>query len=93
MEKKQPFKTITYGLNKLTGKQKIKLSEKGEDIILGPFEGAMDNLRISDIVRYKEDFQAEKKSFTIDSNTRALFLFDGNFKGSSALTKETIEAK
>ena len=91
--KKQPFKTITYGLNKLTGKQKIKLSEKGEDIILGPFEGAMDNLRISDIVRYKEDFQAEKKSFTIDSNTRALFLFDGNFKGSSALTKETIEAK
>ena len=90
--KKMPYKSVIYGLSLLKGKQKMKLSEKMEEVILGPFEGTMDNLRISDIVRYTEGFEPGKKAPEIDSNTRAAFLFDGDLKGSSGTSSALLEA-
>jgi len=89
--RKLPHRAAMYGINPVTGKQKIKLSDAGEDIVLGPFEGAMDNLRISDTVRYTADFQPGKEVPAMDLNTRALFLFDGNLKGISA-SSQPLEA-
>jgi|LSQX01.2.fsa_nt_gb hypothetical protein len=90
--KKESFKSVTYGVAQLKGKQKIKLSENMDEVILGPFEGVMDNLRISDIVRYTEDFIPDKISPKIDSNTRVVFVFEGNLKGISGLTSNLLEA-
>ncbi len=71
----------------------VKLQDKGEDIIIGPFEGSIDVLRLSDTVRYKEDFIPSKTPPIMDKNTRALFLFDGDLKGISAFSNEPIEAQ
>ena len=45
-----------------------------------------DELRISDIVRYKEDFTPPSRGtqFQLDQHTRALFHFDGTLDGQSA---------
>ena len=91
--KKLPYKGASYGVKPLTGQQKIKLLDKETDIVLGPFEGSMDNLRLSDIVRYKEDFTPVKTPPAMDTNTRVLFLFDGNLKGTSAFSWLGVEAK
>ncbi len=40
------------------------------------FDGKLDELRISDKVRYKADFTPRQSSFTPDANTRALYHFD-----------------
>jgi len=90
--KKRPFVQIPYTLNPLKSSKTFKLSSEGKDITIGPFDGTMDMLRISDTVRYTENFEPAK-SCGLDGNTRALFYFDGNLKGISALSKEPIEAK
>ena len=91
--KKLPFKSAPYGLYKLDGKEKIKFAWKGENAILGPFGGSIDILRLSDIVRYTDDFQPSKLSPSLDGKTRALFLFDKNLKGKSAFSDGEIEMK
>jgi len=53
----------------------------------------MDNLRISDIVRYSDNFVPGRKAPETDANTRAIFLFEGNTRGVSAFSSGTLEAK
>ena len=86
-------KGVSYGLKPLTGQQKFEFSDKGTDVVLGPFEGSMDMLRLSDIVRYREDFLPPGTVPEMDKNTRALFLFDGNLRGTSAFSPGQVEAK
>jgi hypothetical protein len=70
----------------------FNISKEDREVVLGPFKGTMDSLRISDIVRYRQDFTQPETVFEKDINTRALFLFDGTLKGSSALSAEPVEA-
>ncbi|HNS31692.1 MAG TPA: hypothetical protein PKN36_01800, partial [bacterium] len=86
-------KGVSYGLKQLTGQQKFKLSDEGTYVVLGPFEGSMDILRLSDTVRYAGDFVPSKTAPEVDKNTRALFLFDGDMKGVSAFSKEPVEVR
>ena len=85
--------SVLYGANKFPGSRIFQLYEGGNEIVIGPFDGSMDTLRFSDVVRYKEDFIPLKTAFPVDENTRALFLFDGDLKGVSAFSKEPIEAR
>jgi prepilin-type N-terminal cleavage/methylation domain-containing protein len=47
------------------------------------FQGAIDEVRISDVVRYSADFTPQKIPFTSDSHTTMLYHFDGNANDSS----------
>lgn len=47
----------------------------------GTAGGTFDELRVSDVVRYREDFKPPTEPFTQDKNTKALFHFDGNLEG------------
>ncbi len=57
--------------------------------------GAYDELRISDVRRYREDFDppSRKREMELDEHTRAVFHFNGNLKGKSATSKEPIEGE
>jgi len=47
-----------------------------------PLDGAMDELRVSDIQRYTEDFEPSRdRALKADEHTRALFHFDGSLEG------------
>ena len=48
------------------------------------FQGAIDEVRISDIARYTSNFTVPKLPFTPDANTDMLFHFDGNTTDSSS---------
>ena len=56
------------------------------------FDGAIDELRISNVMRYREDFEppARKRAFAADENTLALFHFEGdlNCEGRGKATAE-----
>ncbi len=56
-----------------------------QTLVLDPLQGAVDELRISDIQRYREDFAppARERALAMDEHTRALFHFDGNLEGRS----------
>ncbi|HNS33400.1 MAG TPA: hypothetical protein PKN36_10590, partial [bacterium] len=81
-----------FPLKALAGIPVFRLFMDNQNIYIGPFDGTMDMLRISDAIRYTEDFEPVK-SYGLDGDTRALFYFDGNLKGISALSKEPVEAK
>jgi len=84
----KPWEIVT-----LKAQQNIALSTEAMDVIIGPFEGSMDMLRISDVVRYKEDFVPSESAPALDGNTRALFLFDDSLRGVSAFSVESLEAR
>ncbi|GEM_PF-3472540 len=69
------------------------LSEKEEEVSLCPVDGTVDTLRISDSVRYTDNFEPLKTDPAMDENTRALFLFEGNLKGISAFSRDPIVAR
>ena len=69
------------------------LATENKKITIGPLDGSMDILRISDIARYTSNFEPPRAIIQADGNTRALFLFDGNLDGSSTSGKEKIEAR
>ena len=54
------------------------LSDIPEWVVVGPGNGTFDELRISDIVRYREDFSPPTTPFTTDEHTRVLMHFDGS---------------
>ena len=85
--------SVPDGLRPLTGRDKFELSRAGDDITLGPLDGAMDSLCLSDVVRYRQDFVPAPTPPTMDEHTRALFLFDGSLRGSSAFSSESIDAR
>jgi hypothetical protein len=81
---------VNGGLNgNLVGAMKSLLigSKFDGDVYLN---GAIDELRVSDIKRYEEDFSppSRKFEFNVDKNTRALFHFNGNLDGESVSGKE-----
>lgn len=78
-----PFNSAPYGVARFDPKKKfnIKTYEKESSVVIGPFEGAIDLLRISDSVRYEENFKPDTKKLQLDGKTKVLFLFDGNMKG------------
>ncbi|MCK9265310.1 LamG domain-containing protein [bacterium] len=80
-----------YPLQPVAGVKKFKLADESKVIEVGPFEGAIDSLHISDIVRYQEDFTPSQTIPIIDDNTRALFSFDGNLEGVSAFSKGPLK--
>lgn len=71
----------------------FNLASENREIVIGPLDGTIDILRISDIVRYRENFTPTKQQPSVDKNTKALFLFDGNLQGISAFSKETLQAQ
>ena len=91
--RKQPYRGAPYGVGRLAGLKGFNLSAGGGDIRIGPFDGSMDMLRISDVVRYAEDFIPSKRPPERDKNTRALFLFDGDTEGISAFSGRPVEAR
>lgn len=58
---------------------------KPEKLTFFSVQGAVDELRISDIQRYTEDFTppTRKEHLELDEHTRALFHFDGTLEGRS----------
>ena len=81
-----------YPIKNLEKIKPFDLATEPGEVSIGPFEGAIDMLRISDCVRYKENFMPSRVPFQADGNTRALFLFDGNLKGVSVFSK-LLEAR
>ena len=55
-------------------------------------DAAIDNLRLSDVQRYWEDFTPPPREceFTVDPHTRALFLFNGNLEGRGHVLKDPL---
>ena len=90
--KKVMYDRTNYGLAPLQSNKIARLQKNIKDVIIGPFDGSMDMLRISDTVRYENDFQPPA-NYGSDKNTRVFFQFDGNLKGESAFSKEPVEAK
>ena len=63
--------------------QDYDLSDVPEWLTLGPGDGAFDELRISDTVRYTGDFDPPLGPFAVDEHTKALFHFDNSVDGLS----------
>jgi len=56
-------------------------------------DSVIDELRVSDTQRYKDDFQPSRaQEFELDEHTRALFHFNGNLKGESWRHKGKLPA-
>jgi hypothetical protein len=69
------------------------LDEVVEKIRIGPLDGSMDELRISNVVRYEESFAPPTEPLESDENTLALFHFDGSEAGLSGANSEPVAAE
>ena len=60
------------------------ITAKPRALMLG-WDAAFDELRVSDVPRYKEDFRppSRERELRLDKHTRALFHFDGDLRGVS----------
>ncbi|MDP6113674.1 MAG: hypothetical protein QGG53_17585 [Planctomycetota bacterium] len=56
--------------------QNYDLSDIPEWIRIGPGDGTFDELRISDVIRYRDDFVSPTTPFKLDDQTRLLMHFD-----------------
>jgi len=65
------------------------------DIRARCFDFAMDELRISDVVRYEpnKEFAPANRPFEADPNTLMLFHFDGDVSGSAGPAPRSVKAK
>ena len=86
-------RSAPYPIKNLEDLKPFDLATGKKDISIGPFEGAMDMLRISDCVRYKDNFTPSRTPWSPDPNTRAIFNFDGNLQAISPLSKGRLEAR
>jgi len=68
----------------------FNLKETSEQIQVGPLDGAMAQLRISDIVRYEDNFTPSQTSLQADGNTRVLFPLDGDLAGQNSAGKKIM---
>jgi len=59
------------------------LKETDESVILGPLDGAIEQLRISDVVRYQEAFAPPDEIAAADDRTRVMFPFNGDYAGTT----------
>jgi len=55
----------------------------GMELLGSFFDGFIDEVRISNVERYKNDFEPPKRPFEVDKNTVALWHFDKGFTDSS----------
>jgi len=62
-------------------KAPFTIREVTSKLAIGPMDGTIDELRISDVVRYHQDFPPATEPFTPDAHTTALFHFDGSDEG------------
>ena len=67
----------------LDGQEPFRLKETDQSIILGPVDGSIEQLRVSDAARYQEAFTPPGRLTVPDRQTRVLFLLDGNCTGST----------
>jgi hypothetical protein len=58
--------------------ENFEIANIPEWISVGPANGTFDELRVSDSVRYKEDFTPPTKAYEPDENTKILMHFDNN---------------
>ena len=86
-------RSAPYPIKNLDALKPFDLATSRKEISIGPFEGTMDMLRISDCVRYKDNFTPSRMPFSTDSNTRAIFHFDGNLQAISPLSGGRVEAR
>ncbi len=77
----------TFRINNLTAAN-IQLGALANSLL--PDDAMLDNLRISDTVRYKKNFEPAK-SFKIDKNTRALLKFDNKINGVGMFNNKPYE--
>lgn len=77
----------------LSGRTGYVCDEVAEQIRIGPCDGTLDELRISDIVRYDDHFTPAQTPFASDEHTLALFHFDGNATGECGVEGATIETE
>jgi hypothetical protein len=68
----------------LDGNEPFRLKETDESIVLGPMDGSIEQLRVSDVARYQEGFTPPEKITAADRHTRVLFLLDGKYTGTTA---------
>ncbi|HNS33129.1 MAG TPA: hypothetical protein PKN36_09205, partial [bacterium] len=86
-------RSAPYPIKNLEDLKPFDLATGRKEISIGPFEGTMDMLRISDCVRYKDNFTPSRTPFSTDSNTRAIFHFEGNLQAISPLSRGRVEAR
>lgn len=77
----------------LSGRTGYVLHEVAEQIRIGPCEGTLDELRISDTVRYDGHFTPAQTPFASAEHTLALFHFDGDATGECGVEGATIETE
>lgn len=82
----------TFWPGGLTGNAAFQRREADEVIRIGPINGTIASLRISDTVRYADNFTPSPQLREADPHTRALFPLDGSWSGVSASGK-TIEIR
>ena len=91
--RKLTYGEASYGLKMADGRRKLYIDKDGNYVVLGPFNGSMDILRLSDVIRYTNNFTPSVKVPPMDKNTRALFLFDDNLEGITAFSPENAKAE
>ena len=62
-------------------KPPFTIREVEEQLNIGPMDGTIDELRISDCVRYTDDFEPPTRSLDPDAQTTALFRFEDSDAG------------
>lgn len=67
--------------HKLDVTSPFSIREIEEILTIGPMDGCVDELRVSDTARYAADFAVPTQPFALDEHTTALFHFDGNDTG------------
>lgn len=77
----------------LSGREPYRLREADERITIGCPEGLLDELRISRIVRYTEDFEPPAVPFAPDADTAVQFSFDAHARGLSGAEGKAVEAQ
>lgn len=74
----------TFWPGGLTGNVLFTRKEADERVLIGPINGTISGIRVSDIIRYSTPFDPAVTPGRVDSNTRILFPLDGNWTGTSA---------
>lgn len=77
----------------LSGRTGYVFGDVAEQIRIGPCDGTLDELRISDIVRYDGHSTPAQMPFASDEHTPALFHFDGDAVGVCGVECATIETE
>ena len=73
-----------YWPGRVTGGEPFRRREADKTIAIGPLDGTIAQIRISDTVRYQSAFEPPEAFPEPDAYTRAQFPLDGNRRGECA---------